>query len=59
MDDAKENVEEAPERVAGWTGDKVGDAERYGDNVQERVGEFNDNVGNAYDQGKQEGRDDY
>lgn len=36
-----------PENAAGWVGERVGDVER-----------FNDNIGDAYDAGKAEGRDD-
>lgn len=45
FDNAVDDVEEFPENVAGWAGEKVGDAERFGDNME-----------NAYDDGKEEGR---
>ena len=48
FDNTVYDVEDAPERVAGWFGNKVGDVERYDDNVD-----------NAYDQGRYEGRNDY
>ena len=44
---AVNDVEDAPENVAGWFGRKVGDVER-----------FDDDVGGAYDQGRYEGRGD-
>lgn len=47
FDQAEYDVEDAPERVSGWFGEKVGDVER-----------FDDNVDSAYDQGKYEGRND-
>lgn len=47
FDNAVQDVEDAPEDVAGWVGEKVGDVERFDDNIE-----------NAYDQGEQEGRYD-
>jgi hypothetical protein len=55
FDDAVEDVQDAPEEVAGWTGERVGDVQRFGDEVEG----YGDGLGNAYDQGRQEGRDDY
>ena len=46
-DNAVQDVEDVPEDVAGWTGRKVGDVER-----------FDDNVDNAYDQGRDDRRYD-
>ena len=46
-DRTKYDVEDAPENAAGWVGEKVGDVER-----------FDDNVDNAYDDGRDYGRDD-
>ena len=48
FDNTVQDVENAPENVAGWFGEKVGDVER-----------FDDNVDSAYDQGRYEGRNDY
>lgn len=45
FDNAPYDVENAPERVAGCVGNKVGDVERFDDNVE-----------GAYDAGKWEGR---
>lgn len=53
-DNAVDDVEDAPENVAGWVGEKVGDVERFGDDVQD----YGDDIGDAYDQGREEGRDD-
>ena len=33
-DNAVDDVEDAPENVAGWVGEKVGDVERFGDDVE-------------------------
>jgi hypothetical protein len=49
-----DDVEDAPENVAGWVGEKVGDVERFGDDVEN----YGDSIGDAYDQGRDEGRDD-
>lgn len=57
-DNAVDDVEDAPENVAGWVGEKVGDVERFGDDV----GDYGDRLDNAYDQGRDEeryGNDDY
>ena len=51
---AVNDVEDAPEDVAGWAGRKVGDVERYGD----VVADYGDRLDDAYDDGRQEGRDD-
>ena len=48
FDNTVQDVENAPDNVAGWFGEKVGDVER-----------FDDNVDSAYDQGRYEGRNDY
>ncbi|KAK1089943.1 hypothetical protein LTR48_009280, partial [Friedmanniomyces endolithicus] len=40
-----DDVVDAPEEVSGWAGRKVGDVERY-----------DDNVGNAYEDGRDERR---
>lgn len=51
IEDGVQDVEDIPEDVAGWAGDKVGDVERFGDEV-----------GGAYEDGREEGRygdDDY
>ena len=42
-----DDVVDAPEEIANWAGRKVGDVER-----------FDDNVDDAYDEGKYEGRND-
>ena len=57
FDDAVDDVQDAPEEVAGWAGEKVGDVQRFGDEVES----YGDGLGNAYDQGRDEGRgrDDY
>ncbi|KAG8533922.1 uncharacterized protein KY384_001663 [Bacidia gigantensis] len=52
---AVQDVEDAPEDVAGWMGDKVGDVENFGD----RVEGYGDGVEGAYDQGRDEGRGGY
>lgn len=39
-------MENAPEEAAGWVGEKVGEVERFGDEVEA-----------AYDAGEAEGRD--
>lgn len=51
--------------IATQVGNKVGDVERFGDNVENEydqgradVDRFDGNVGNAYDQGRDEGRND-
>lgn len=54
FDNAVNDVEDAPENVAAWVGDKVGDVERFGDDV----GDYGDRLDDAYDQGRQDGRDD-
>jgi hypothetical protein len=54
FDDAVDDVQDAPENVAGWMGDKVGGVERFGDEVQG----YGDGLGDAYDQGRDEGRRD-
>ncbi|EGP86443.1 uncharacterized protein MYCGRDRAFT_27969, partial [Zymoseptoria tritici IPO323] len=46
-DDGVQDVEDVPDDVAGWAGEKVGDVERFDDNVED-----------AYDAGRDEGRDD-
>lgn len=46
-DNAVDNVEEAPENVAEWTGEKYGAVESFGDDM-----------GDAYDRGEAEGRED-
>lgn len=43
---AKYDVENAPEEAAEWVGEKVGEVERFGDEVE-----------GAYDAGVEEGRD--
>jgi hypothetical protein len=55
FDNAVDDVEDAPEKVAGWTGERVGDVERFGDEVEG----YGDGLGEAYDQGRREERDDY
>ena len=57
FDDAVDDVQDASEEVAGWAGEKVGDVQRFGDEVES----YGDGLGNAYDQGRDEGRgrDDY
>jgi len=47
FDNAVDNVEDFPERIADDVGQDVGRVERFGDNMD-----------NAYDEGKYEGRDD-
>jgi hypothetical protein len=42
-----DDVEDFPEDAAGWVGEKVGDVERFGDNMED-----------AYDDGVAEGRGD-
>lgn len=39
-------MEDFPEDAAGWVGEQVGDVERFGDEMD-----------NAYDEGREEGRD--
>lgn len=46
-DNAVDNVEDFPEDAAHWTGEKVGEVEAFGDDM-----------GDAYDAGEAEGRDD-
>ena len=53
-DNGVQDVEDIPDDVAGWGGRKVGDAERFGDDVDR----YDDNVDNAYDQGRDERRYD-
>ncbi|KAK5131538.1 hypothetical protein LTR08_000865 [Meristemomyces frigidus] len=52
---AVDDVEDAPGDVARWGGEKVGDVERVGDDVER----YGDNIDNSYDQGRNEGRNDY
>ncbi|KAL4753133.1 hypothetical protein BDW72DRAFT_169381 [Aspergillus terricola var. indicus] len=67
VDDAVQDVEDFPENVAEWTGEKVGEVEQFGSNIEndvdsavDDVEEFGDNMENAYDEGKQEAyEDDY
>jgi hypothetical protein len=47
FNNAVTDVEDAPEEAAGWFGRKVGDVER-----------FDNNVDSSYDQGRYEGRND-
>lgn len=47
FDDAVQGVEDIPEDVAGWAGRKVGEVERFGDEVDD-----------AYEEGRYEGRED-
>jgi hypothetical protein len=54
FDNAVEDVVDAPEEVSEWAGRKVGDVERFGDDVEQ----YGDNLDNAYDEGREEGRDD-
>jgi hypothetical protein len=54
-DNAVDDVEDAPENIAQWGGEKVGDVERFGDDVEN----YGDGLDNAYDQGRDEGRNDY
>lgn len=42
-----DNIEDAPEDIAEWTGEKVGAVESFGDDI-----------GDAYDEGEAEGRGD-
>ncbi|EEA24285.1 hypothetical protein TMatcc_007365 [Talaromyces marneffei ATCC 18224] len=46
VDRVENNVENFPENAAEWVGDKVGGIERFGDEI-----------GDAYDEGRAEGRD--
>lgn len=46
-DNAVDDVENFPESVAEWTGEKVQDVENWGGDMEE-----------AYDQGREEARDD-
>ena len=46
-DNAVDNVEDFPENAAGWAGEKVGSVEQFGDNIDD-----------AYDDGRAEGRYD-
>lgn len=48
FDDARYDVEDAPEEAAGWAGNKVGEVER-----------FDDRVDYSYDQGRYDGREGY
>ncbi|KAJ6263057.1 hypothetical protein Dda_1616 [Drechslerella dactyloides] len=48
------DIVDAPENVAEWAGDKVGEVEHFGDEVKQ----YGDNIDNAYDEGKYEGRYD-
>lgn len=41
--------------MANWAGDKVGDVERFGDDVDR----YGDKIDDAYDAGRDEGRYDY
>lgn len=52
FDNAVDDVEQAPENVAKWTGEKVGEVERFGDDVEA----YGDRLDNAYDEGREEGR---
>ncbi|KAK6358120.1 hypothetical protein TWF730_007475 [Orbilia blumenaviensis] len=45
LDGFKDNIENIPENVAGWTGEQVGKVEGFGDDL-----------GEAYDQGRDDGR---
>jgi hypothetical protein len=54
FDNAVQDVADAPEDIANWAGRKVGDVERFGDDVEN----YGDNLDNAYDQGRNEGRND-
>ena len=47
INNAVNDVEDFPENAAQWAGEEVGDAERFGDEME-----------NAYDAGEAEGRDD-
>lgn len=47
-DNAVDDVEDFPENAAEWTGRRVGEVEQFGDNID-----------NAYDEGRAEGRDDW
>ncbi|KAK5004569.1 hypothetical protein LTR60_006516, partial [Cryomyces antarcticus] len=47
FDNVVQDVEDVPDDVAGWAGRRVGDVER-----------FDDNIDNAYDEGRYEGRND-
>ena len=47
FDNTVQGIEDIPEDVAGGIGEGVGDVERFGDNVD-----------NAFDRGRTEGRDD-
>lgn len=40
--------------MANWTGEKVGDVERFGDDVEQ----YGDRLDDAYDAGRDEGRYD-
>ncbi|KAK6532514.1 hypothetical protein TWF281_006703 [Arthrobotrys megalospora] len=51
-DDFKDDVENIPENVAGWTGEQVGKVEAFGDDVKQ----YGNDLGDAYDQGKDDGR---
>lgn len=47
-DNAVDDVEAIPEDAAEWAGRKVGEVEQFGDNMDD-----------AYDEGRAEGRDDW
>lgn len=47
-DNAVDNIEDAPENAAEWTGEKFGAVESFGDGLED-----------AYDEGEAEGRDDW
>lgn len=53
-DETKDAVENAPENAAGWVGEEVGKAERFGDSVEN----FGDRMESSYDQGRDEERYD-
>ncbi|KAI6815611.1 hypothetical protein KC367_g5301 [Hortaea werneckii] len=50
--DAEEDVEDAPAEVVEWAGEQEGKIERFGDDVER----FGDDMDDAYDDGRAEGR---
>jgi hypothetical protein len=48
FDNAVDDVEDAPDRVAEWSGEEVGRVERFDDRIEE-----------SYDEGIDEGRNDW
>ncbi|KAJ9625538.1 hypothetical protein H2203_004295 [Taxawa tesnikishii (nom. ined.)] len=54
FDNAVQDVEDIPDDIANRVGEGVGDVERWGDDVDR----YGDRLDNAYDAGRNEGRDD-